>query len=78
MGMDWKKVERVRRSIERGDYTHPAFLTSSIETDFDRFSDQILGDINAAAEPPRTTASVSETSWRKCFQQALTDYLVCR
>ncbi len=46
MGMDWKKVERVRRSIERRDYSHPAFLISSIETDFDRFSDRLLRDIH--------------------------------
>ena len=60
MGMDWKKVERVRRSIEKGDYTHPALLISSIETGFDRFSDQLLCDINEPAEQARKTSPVSK------------------
>ena len=60
MGMNWKKVERVRWSIEKGDYTHPARLISSIETDFDRFSDQLLCDINEPAGQARETAGVSK------------------
>ena len=67
MGMDWKKVERVRWSIEKGDYTHPALLISSIETDFDRFSDQLLCDIYEPAEQARKTSHVSEALWRKCL-----------
>ncbi len=78
LGMDWIKVERVRRSIERGDYTHPAFLISSIETDFDRFGDKLLCDINEPAEQVRKAMRVSETLWRKCLQYPLADCLICR
>ena len=76
--MDRRKIERVRQSIERGDYTHPAFLISSIETDFDRLSDQLLRDINEPAEQARKAAGVSETLWRNCLQHPLADCLVCR
>ncbi|MHC4434475.1 MAG: hypothetical protein ACYS14_09870 [Planctomycetota bacterium] len=54
--MDWKKVERVRRSIKRGDYVHPLFLISTIETGFDHFSDQLLSEINGAADVARDRA----------------------
>lgn len=78
MGMDWKKVERVRRSIGRGDYTHPAFLISSIESDYDRFSERLMRDVNELGEPPEKAVCISETLWRKCVQQPLADCVVCR
>ena len=76
--MDWIKVERIRQSMERGDYAHPAFLISSIETDFDRFGDQLLCDINETAVKVRKTMGVSETLWHKCLQYPLADCLICR
>jgi hypothetical protein len=63
LGVDWKKVERVRRSIERGEYTRPAFPISSAETDSSRFSDRLLRDINEPAKQAREISSVSETLW---------------
>ena len=46
--MDWEKVKRVRRWIESGDYGHPEFLKSAVETDFERFYDRLVRDINEA------------------------------
>ena len=69
MGMDWKKVERVRRSMQRGDYVHPAFLISIIETGFDRFSGQLMRDIDEAGEEATRAPHVNEASWlrpRRC------------
>jgi len=76
--MDWKKVERVRRSIERGDYTHPAFLIATIETDFGRFSDQLVGDINALAGQVTKRSRASQALRRKCLQAPVAGCLICR
>lgn len=44
--MDWEKVKRVRHRIKTGDYVHPEFLKSAIETDFERFYDRLRRDID--------------------------------
>ena len=62
LGMDWKKIERVRRSMQSGDYVHPAFLISTIETGFDRFSGQLMCDINEAGDEVTRAPHVSEAS----------------
>lgn len=46
--MDWKKIQRVRSLIKAGDYLHPEFLISSIETDFERFYVPLIRDISEA------------------------------
>jgi len=76
--MDWKKVERVRWSIEKGDYTHPELLISSIETDFGRFSDQLLCDISELAGQARKTSSGSQAFVAQVFALSRGDCLVRR
>ena len=69
MGMDWKKIERVRRSMQSGDYVHPEFLISIVETGFDRFSGRLMRDVNEAGQEATRTPHVSEASWlrpRRC------------
>jgi len=48
IAMDWKKIQRVRSLIKAGDYIHPEFLISAIETDFERFYVRLRRDINEA------------------------------
>jgi hypothetical protein len=78
LGMDWKKVERVRWLMKRGDYTHPAFLISTIETDFDRFGDQLLSDMNELAERANKTSRLNEALWNKRLHCRLAGFLACR
>jgi hypothetical protein len=66
--MDWKKIQRVRELIERGDYLHSAFLNSAIEKDFDRFSDRLLRDIDENADQDNTAEIFAQSllELKKC------------
>lgn len=72
--MDWKKIQRVRELIERGEYIHSAFLNSAIETDFANFYDRLLRDIHngKGLEEEESRIVVS-----RIFAQALLDLKEC-
>ena len=68
MGMNWKKVERVKRLVESGDYIHPAFLNSCVETDFDRFCGRLLRDMMESDERAERQAGGREILWLACLR----------
>ena len=78
LGMDLKKVERVRRSMQSGDYVHPAFLISTIETGFDRFSGQLMRDMNEVGAEATRGPNVSEASWLRPRRYRAVDCLIGR
>lgn len=66
--MDWKKIQRVRELIERGEYIHSAFLKSVVETDFERYSDRLLSDIEENTDQDKTVEILTQglLALKKC------------
>jgi len=72
--MDWKKIQRVRHWIESGDYIHPEFLISAIETDFARFYDRLRQDISKGID---LSEKGSRELVKNVFSEALRDLKEC-